>query len=197
MAYAVISGNWPKQIKISKRSNLIALVIIFLILPLINFEKAFISEFFYQTLPESLDIEDPGAFVTKNIVILWIIIIGMIIIAIVAWNKVNKLTNHMTVVLVFLLSAYYTAFSYIRNGLFYRGIKWEFSETMYLVILLCMGIVWFLNKDHGGLKENSISPDNSALRWAKLIAGLALVIIMITAISLNIHDGMPNAQKRY
>ena len=197
MAYAVSTGTWPKPLHRSKRQNLVALLIIFLIFPFINFVEGFTKEYFYQELPERLGIENIEGFIHVNMSMLWLLIILAVTIAIIAWKKMQKFPYQMALLLVFIISLHYTLFSYFRNGMFYKGLHWEHSETMYLVILLAMGTTWFLNKRNEGIGDTAITRPGPSSGWIKLLVALVVVILVITAISLNIHDGLPNASKRF
>ena len=48
MTYAIITSEWPDKLNFSKNNNLLALIFVFIIIPLVNFIHAFTMEYFVK-----------------------------------------------------------------------------------------------------------------------------------------------------
>jgi len=98
--------------------------------------------------------------------------------------------------LLFLNAAYYTIFSYMRKGIFYKSIGLKYSDTLYVPILIVVFILWFIGRKKDSTLTESNFTSESWKRWLLIVTGLIVVIIIITLISINIHEGTIRSHER-
>jgi hypothetical protein len=201
MAYAVRTTSWPEAIKPSGSANWPALTFIFLAIPLTNFITTFEIEKLNR-LAESLNRGDVSNFVTAQRMLGLLIILLFATAAAVLWRRYERRPEKGAVTilpaLTFGISLYYLLFGYLVKGFFYRPFSFAHSDTLYVPVLLIAAGWWRLWGRSNVVME--LEPANGGLSWKKgavLLAALWIVILVITAISINAHEGLNGMHERF
>jgi len=200
MAYGIAKSTWPQQVKISKKSNWFALLFVFLFIPFINYAEAFnVSRI--TGLAESLSISGISGFVATQKILAGIILILFVSLAIFIWKRfesLNQASGSLLIPLLFISNTmYYLLFSYLRKGMFYKSISLKYSDTLYLPILISVFLLWYFNRKKDTDISQSEYISESWKRWGLIICGLLILIVLITSISISIHDGMQGSHERF
>ncbi|KAA3610585.1 MAG: hypothetical protein DWQ05_21435 [Calditrichaeota bacterium] len=200
LAYAVATQDWPEKAMPSKTSNWYALFLVIFLIPLINFIEAMKIEYFTKMAP-TWGVVDTGNFAATQ---LWFGIITIAIFTstgIFMWKRAqlgaSNLVDRLIPVSLFAYSFYYTFFGFIRNGLFYKGFELKYSDTLYFPILLIALIIWIWGQRQKSSDDAPVSSDESWKTWAILLTLIGIVLIIITLISINMHDGLAGYHERF
>jgi hypothetical protein len=81
--------------------------------------------------------------------------------------------------------------------MFYRPFSFSHSDSTYIFILILVFFAWYFGLRKTTGFPGKTTPDETWGRWALLLGGLLAIILIITAISINIHSGIPGAHDRF
>lgn len=201
MAYAVRTIRWPETAKPSRSANWLALFFIFVFIPLTNFITTFEVEKL-KRLAESLNQAEVSSFIATQWTLGLLIALLFAVSTAVLWRRYehqpDKTSSFIVPFLTFGISLYYLLFGYLVKGFFYRPFSFAHSDTLYVPVLLIAAGWWRLQGRSNVVME--LEPANNGLSWKKgaiLLAGLLIVILVITAISTNAHDGLNGMHERF
>ena len=200
MVYAVLTREWPKSGKPSKAGNWIAIVFIFLFLPLSNYTNGMSVERFLK-LAERLNILNAQQFAVNQMVFAGLSLILFFGLAIFVWKHYQsdnkKILLFSLPSMLFITSLHYNLFSNIQLGLFYRPFSFKYSDSLYIFIIAIMFLVWYfiLRKRTDLPEENTINV--TCKRWSIIMISLLLVFVILALISTNIHDALPGSHDRF
>jgi hypothetical protein len=201
LAYAVVNQDWPQCTKPSRSGNWLALIILFLVIPLTNLVCAFNAEDFIR-VAKGLNILNPEQHAALQFRLGWITILIFAIYSLVIWRQAQrhqtKLAGLYVPLLCFGLSLYFMLFGFIRKSMFYLGFSLKHSDTLYIPLFLLPVAMWLLHRS----KDESALPINPPIqeswkRWVVILSGLMAIIVIITLISINSHDGLGNYHERF
>ena len=199
LTYAVISSEWPEKLNFTKKSNMLALLFVFIVIPFVNFTHSFTTEYFIKISNYQSSV-DSGEFASNQLLFGWIIIIFFSILAIIIWNRYQKLDTKQDSIfmasLFFAYALYYAFFLIVRDGLMYSGFGLGNSKTLNLPILFLVFIIYYF-KDKKELILDKSNVIKSIENWKIILITLILVFVVITFISINIHVGLPGSHLRF
>lgn len=198
MAYGIVSREWPTGAEPSRGANGLAVWFVFLAIPAATIINTLDTES-YLRLAERLGIEDGLAFARNQINTVWVLTLLLLAAAAWTWHRYQfKEAALSAVVAPAGLAAYaalYTIMSYIDAGLFLQPVDWTVSDTAYTPLLLLALGVWFVTRRREVAFVNA--PRAHWVHWMSLGIVLAAVLLTITAISVNAHDGLPGSHERF
>ncbi|MEA1878589.1 MAG: hypothetical protein U9N86_17240 [Bacteroidota bacterium] len=200
MIYAVLSNDWPESIKVSKTGNWIALIFVFLFIPLTNYFNGFTMNHFAE-LAGRLSIADVDSYANKQFIFGGIAVLVFSILAILAWRNWSandeNLHNFGILALLLIIAIQYNLFCYLKLGTFVSPFTFANSHSLYIFIIILILFTWYFNirKQHEfpGRKTRN----ESGKTWAVIIISLVIIIILVAIISINIHDEIPGAHNRF
>lgn len=200
MVYAVLTREWKEIAKPSKAWNWIAIVFVFLFIPVANYFNGFTMDHFIQ-LAENLNIPDTEHYAGKQFLSGGISLLIVIFLAIITWKYCSagdgKTERSCVPFLLLITAVHYNFFCYIKLGIFFRPFSFRYSYSLYIFIILLLSGAWYF-----GLRKVSDMPmrharDETWKRWGIILISLLAIIMIITAISVNIHDELPGAHNRF
>ncbi|MCD6596815.1 MAG: hypothetical protein J7L04_03965 [Bacteroidales bacterium] len=200
MVYAVLTRDWPESVPASKTGNWIAIIFVFVFLPLTNYLNGMSVERFLK-LAERLNILNAQQFAVNQMLFAGLSLILFFGLAILVWKHYQsnnkKILSSTLPALLFITSLHYTLFSNIQLGMFYRPFSFKYSDSLYIIIVAIMFLVWYyiLRKGTDLPKENTIN--ETWKRWGVIIISLLLVFVILALISINIHDALPGSHDRF
>lgn len=199
MAYAVLSNEWPKKEKPSSRTNWLALVFVFALIPFINYVNAF-SANKLSKLAEQYSIADSASFVSSQQLWGGFILLIMSVVTVLVWRNFQRADekNNQLIgpFLFFACSLYYLLFSYIIKGFFIRPFSFGQSDTTYLPILIIMGVLWRFGAKRAQA-DSVFRPGISTKKSNSLLIALIICLLFIAFISIQVHDGLGGMQTRF
>lgn len=200
MVYAVLTREWPESVKPSKTGNWMAVVFVFLFIPVTNYFNGFTMEHFVN-LAGSLNISGAEHYATRQFLYGGISVLVFASLAIFTWKNCSQsndfLVKYCLPALLLITAIQYNLFSYIKLGTFIRPFTFARSESLYIFIIVLIISAWYfgLRKTLGLPGKNS--GDETWKRWGIILISLLIILIIITTISINIHNEMPGAHNRF
>lgn len=199
MAYAILTATWPDKGKTSGPGNIAALLALFFVIPLTNFDAAFSSEKLGK-LAERLAISAVEPFVSTQQTWGWIAMLLFTGLAFVCWRIpiLSKIPSPKWAVsgLLFSLSLYYLFFSFLVKGIFYEAMSLGNSVMAYLPILLLTYFLWISGKED----VNPFPESDTRESWQQglvIVCVLLVLIALISFISIHAHDGLGKYHERF
>lgn len=196
MAYAVRTRAWPENAPPSRSGNWLALLFVFLFIPFINFVNAFELEKLTR-LAEQVGVEDAAAFVTAQRTWGWLVMAVFAIATAVFWRRNRRGGRYVAPFLLFSISLYYLLFGYLVKGFFHRPYSFGSSDTLYAPILLIVAFLWFSQKERTEAWPGRQGKKENWRQWSILLGILLLVILLIAAIAIQVHDGLGGMHERF
>jgi len=198
MAYAVYTSKWEEEIRFTKRSNSFALVFLFIIIPIVNFNQSFTTENFVK-ISKLQNSFAPIDFANLQIGIGWIIMIAFSTLSFVLWKRYhNSEENQKFIRGLFLTnSLYYIFFLIIVNGLIQRGFEIGNSNTLYLPMLLLIFILTYYSKGAEVKFVKNLGKIEIMKNWKLLLSLFVISLLIITIISINIHGEFAGSHLRF
>lgn len=200
MVYAVLTREWPESVKPSKTGNWIAIVFVFLFIPVTNYFNGFTMEHFVN-LAGNLNISGIEHYTTRQFLYGGISVLVFASLAILTWKHCsqskNFLVKYCLPALLLITAIQYNLFSYIKLGTFIWPFTFARSESLYIFIIVLIISTWYF-----GLRKTLSFPgknsgDETWKRWGIILIALLIFLIIITTISINIHNEMPGAHNRF
>jgi len=200
MVYAVLTREWTEPVKPSKSGNWIAIVFVFLFIPLTNYFNGFSADRFIK-LAGDLNIADTEHFASLQMMFGGIVVVIFAFIAIMVWKRCTASEagsgRYCLPVLLLITTVHYMLFSYIRLGTFYRSFTLGRSESSYIFILILLFAAWYFGLRKTMDFPGRNTPDETSGQKIMIIAGLLVAILAIATISVNIHSGLHGAHDRF
>ncbi|MCB0730317.1 MAG: hypothetical protein KDC88_04725 [Ignavibacteriae bacterium] len=200
MAYAIFTTKWEEEIEFSPKSNLFALIFLFVIIPYINFDQQFDREYFtkFSEIQKSLNAID---FASLQINFGWITLIAFSVFSIFIWHRLSgknsESDKRLAANLFFANSLFYTVFLIFRNGLFYTGFELGNSNTLYVPILLIIFAIYYFSKEKEVQFTNYLEDQGFWSNWKYIAVIFIVALVVITLISINLHEGLPGSHLRF
>lgn len=200
LAYAVTTREWPESVKPSRTANWLALIFIVVVIPLTNFIDGFNLEYFNQMATE-WHVANPEHFARTQLLFGWMMMATFVILAFLLWWQAHQnqaIVGRVVPFLFFAYSLYYMLFGFIKKGMFYQGFSLKYSDTLYLPIFLVPVLLWLLSLKNpdSDLSVKKTIPETWN-RWGIILIGMILIILMITLISINSHEGLGGYHERF
>ena len=200
MIYAVLTREWPQSVKPSRTGNWIALIFLFAFIPVSNYFNGFSTESFVG-LAEKLNIADAAQFASRQLLFAGISIPIIALLAIMLWKhyavKEDKLVKIGLPVMLFITTIQYNLFAYIRLGTFSRPFSFRHSDSLYVFIVGLMVAIWYFMLRKSTDFPGRDGSNETWKRWGIILITLAIIFVIITTISINIHPEMPGAHDRF
>ncbi|MEN8227880.1 MAG: hypothetical protein ABFS38_06965 [Bacteroidota bacterium] len=200
MIYAVLTRKWPESVKPSKTGNWIAILFLFAFIPATNYFNGFSTERLL-TLAEKLNIADGAQFASRQLLFAGISIPIMALLAILIWKhyaeKEVKLVQVGLPVLLLITTIHYNIFAYLRLGTLSRPFSFRHSDSLYVFIVALMVAIWYFKLGKSSDFPGRDGKDETWKRWGIILITLAIIFVIITTISINIHPEMPGAHDRF
>ncbi len=200
MIYAIYTYQWPESLAPSRRANWLALIFLFVLIPLINIQQTFEPGKFHE-MAAKIGYQ-PEAFATIQTILALFIQVVLLISGLFAWFRWQKKRRWLIRggIPLFLLgySLWYLLYSHLVKGSFYLGFKGQPEQITYWVILLIAAIIWIIEqRNWAGFDFKAIKTAENWKRWGWILTGWGLILLMLTLIAINSHGEMPNAQVRF
>lgn len=190
LAYGVSRHAWPETTETAPHTNLLALVLLLLPLPLINMLEAFDHREFLQMAAGAL-VSNPDQAAWLQYV--WAILVMVMATAAGVWFWRKK----QLAALFFMYSVYYIVFSHLKKGIFLGvgGSQWE--HNAYWLIFAVLLIVYF----RAGKREPLAADAPAAvITWRGFLAALAVIMVVLfvcALLSVAVHSGVPGSHTRF
>ena len=199
MTYAIISSEWNESLHYSKKTNLAAIIFLFVIIPIINFSQTFTTEYFTKhfDVQQTLSAAD---YANNQIIYGWVIMIVFSIASILLWKNYQKdgsaQNPRIIAALLFANSLYYIFFLIFRKGMLYSGFGLEDSNTLYIPILLLIYFIYYFSskKSENVIEDKLITNKDN---WTLLLGTLVIILLIITFISININVELAGSHFRF
>ena len=148
-----------------------------------------------------LSLAGAEAFATRQMWIAGSLVILFAIVLFAIWKKWGgdrERAGHLALpAAFFLVTLEYNLFAYIQLLTFRQPLSFGRSETLYIFILAGLFLWWYRNRK----KETHLPADNdipeTGRRWIMILGMLALLLVVITLISVNAHGELPGAHNRF
>jgi len=190
LAYGLRRQAWPETTETTPRTNLLALVLLLLPLPLINMLEAFDQREFLQMAAGAL-VSNPDQAAWLQYV--WAILVMVVATAAGVWFWRKK----QLAALFFMYSEYSIVFSHLKKGIFLGvgGSQWE--HYAYWLIFAVMMIIYF----RAGKREPlAAAGPVAATTWRGFLTALALILVVLLVcalLSVAVHSGVPGSHTRF
>jgi hypothetical protein len=197
MAYGVFTREWPQSAKPSKTANGIAVVFLFLALPLINLIQAFDKENIAKTA-ERLGVADTMAFADLQVTFAYIAVLVFAVIGFILYRKMkDSLYPFYAPFMLFAYTLYYTVFSHLRKMSFYTELRSQVEQILYWVVIIVFFSMWIRNREKDQVSLFADGKPETWSRWS-LIIGTALAILAVAVlVSINSHEGIGGYHERF
>lgn len=200
MIYAVMTRDWPESSKPSKTGNWVALIFVFLFIPLANYFNGMSIESFVNKA-EKINIPDAHKFATTQLLLAGLSVIIFFVIIVYIWKKYStdnaKVLYFGLPVLLFMTTILYNLFSSIVLVRFYVPFSLKYSDSLYIFITAILFFGWYyMLRKNTELPQDNAREENWA-RWIIIIGELLTVLILLTIISTKVHGDLPGAHNRF
>jgi hypothetical protein len=190
LAYGVSRQSWPRTCTTSRRTNLLALSLLLLLLPLINMLEAFDSKEFIQMAAGAL-ISNPEQAASLQYFWATLVVVFCTAVGLWFWRK------SLPASLFFMYSVYYIVFSHLKKGIFLGVGGSQFEHYFYWLIFGMMLLIYLRAKKI----EMPVTADTTAvMSWSRLAIVVAIVLsvlFMCALLSVAVHSGVPNSHTRF
>jgi hypothetical protein len=200
MAYGVFTRKWPEGAGPSPAANWLALLLLAFAVPATNILHAFKIEEFVE-MAERLGLPDPQGFAETQVLLGWIAVAVFFVPAVAVWRRLQhngRLLAGACVPLSLIgYSVLYIVFSHLKKGLFAGAQGFQPEQYAYWAVLGVIALLWLAR----GRKEPSCWPvqerPETARRWMAMVLVVLALIALMALVSINIHDGLPGAHRRF
>jgi len=200
MAYAVLTREWPESVKPSKIGNWIAVMFVFILIPIANYFNGLYMDHFVS-IAEKLNISDVEQYASMQFLYSGASILIFAFLTIIMWHRYysndDKLVKYILPAMLFITTIHYNFFAYIKFGTFYRSFTFGHSESLYIFIVILIYIIWYfgIRKELDFPGKNT--PPETWKRWGVILVSLLLLFVLFAFISINSHSGLPGAHNRF
>lgn len=189
MAYGVFSSVWPKDDTTPEKwVHRVSMFLVIVFIPSIVYRESLTLSHFMNRLGELPNLESV-AF-NSNVFIVVILLLMMISLC---WRLKDSIYNRAHVIFFFLIYLIvYTISSYTISGIF-AG-KTQLNHHLYLINIIL--ILVLLKKDSPAIMD-VVKTDVNSKRWLTYLAGIILVLAILSLIAINLHGELPGAHNRF
>ncbi len=199
LAWSVATCEWPEKATPSKTANWYGLLLVIFVIPLINYVDSMTLEYFNK-MAAGWGISDSGGFAARQLwssffILLFFTVGGTFLWRRAQWDR-NKLINLYLPIMLFGHSAYYMLFGFIKKGMFYKGFHLRYSDSLYFPVLVIVAVLWYIGHRH----DKPITAPPIRESWqcqVFLFAGLVVILMLLTFVSINMHDGIAGYHERF
>jgi hypothetical protein len=200
MAYGVFTRKWPQAAGPSPAANWLALLFVAFAVPATNILHAFEIDAFVE-MGLRAGLSDPQAFAETQVLLGWIALGALGAPCGVVWRRLEHNGRLLAEACApwFLIgySVLYIAFSHLKKGLFVGAQGVQPEQYAYWVVLVAIALLWLVR----GRKEPSCWPaekrPETARRWMAMVLAVVALIALMALVSVNLHDGLPGAHRRF
>ncbi len=195
MAWGIFSRKWEEINSLPAVAHHWSFVFLFIVIPIVTIVKRFGSGGMLRTA-ERLGINNVEQFYT----IQWILIVALFVVALaILWSQYRKFkSGDQTIkqLLIVLLTtwAWYKLLQVINSGILF-GYYFSSYDLAFLNII-AVALLWIYIRGtdpfFGPIPDDRF---NSSL--FKAFAGVTLTILLLTGISIQMHDGLPGQHQRF
>jgi hypothetical protein len=200
MTYAVLTVEWLEIKSPSKSANWSAWIFLIFALPIINLLHAFDTKQFIQ-YAEKIGHSEPGQFAQNMFILGFAIVACFTILGSFLWNifreKEEKFVNPIVPLLLFGYSIYYIIFSHIKKGFLFGAGGLQIEQYAYWGILLVTLILWLYSRKSQKIAFTPIPKLETCSRWGIVISILVIILIILTLVSINSHEGIGGFHERF
>ncbi len=195
MAYGIFSQQWDEMRLLSPSSKNWSMLLLFVIIPVVVIVKSFTRERF-ETLAEQLMIANFQQFHF----IQWVLIIGICIVALsiilIQFKKFKTGENitHQLLIVLFTTWGWYKLLEIVRSGKLYE--YYFTSEDLVFLNMIAVAGLWFSFKIDSPFSGFFYDSDFMK-RFVWFFYSIILLVLILSGIAINIHDGLPGEQYRF
>ncbi|OVE79695.1 hypothetical protein BVY01_01850 [bacterium I07] len=200
MAYGVLTRQWPETVRPSRVANWLGLIFLFFAIPATNlihqFDKGHLVE-----MGERLGYANPHGFAQVQALIAWIVLLVFLIFGILVYRRHQEngqsLRHSIVPLFLYAYTLWYLFYSHMKKGFLYKGSPFQLEQLLYWVVLAVFFVMWLLK----GRQDNELlfaveQKETWKRAWGIGIA-LIVILVVITLISINIHDGQFGYHERF
>ncbi len=200
MAYAVVTRTWPDPVSPSRLANRLALLFLLIAIPSVNHITALRVDKL-SSLGESLGVGDVSRFVLHQQILGWVLVALLAVGELLSWGRYGERKKTLTAAVVpaffFAYLGLYTLFSYITGGMFYRGIDFGISHTMYVPILALL-LIMYVTLGRRQWKDAVMERPESGFHWVVIAVCLVVALMAIAQVAIKMHDEpLSGSHKRF
>jgi hypothetical protein len=186
LAYGVATQDWPTSREVSTKSNRIALLLLFALLPMINLFNAFdVQEFIEMAI--KLNVVDPIRFAHLQYYLGLAVVLLISTAAFWLWRKQRNTA------LFFLLTAFYIIFSHLKKGFFFSVNGLQMEQYLYWLLFFVLAILYCSSRTRPAVLIN----ERKDPRAIFVILVFLLSLVLFAFISINSHSGLAGAHLRF
>jgi hypothetical protein len=188
MAYGVFSSEWEISVQPPKWTRHVALIVLLLFIPTIIYRESLAPSKFMRAmedLPHAVELAKLNAHVS-----LLVLVVMAAFLIYRLWNTAWNYKQGVWFLLVYLTG--YTVISYLKTGLLQGEL--HLNHHLYLLNLLLLGLL--LRKPLVAFYENRVNVVEVKKFWA-IGLGIVLVLALLCAVSINLHESLPGAHDRF
>jgi hypothetical protein len=200
MIYAIYTYEWPESSSPSGKANWLALVFLFLFIPLINIQQTFEPVKFHEMAAQIG--YNPQTFANLQIILALFFQIIFLISGLFIWqrgqNKRRWLIHSGIPIFLLGYSLWYLLYSHLVKGTFYTGFTGQPEQMAYWVILIIAAVIWIIEQRKWAGPDFPVKKSTETWRrWIWILSGFIAILLILTIIAINSHGEMPGAQLRF
>ncbi len=186
LAYGVYSQEWPESAEVSGRSSTLALLGLFIVLPLVNVWQAFSLEEFIR-MAAGLNAVNPVQFAHAQY---YLAVSGVILFAFAAWYAWRK---RSTTTLFFLLTALYILLSHLKKGFFFLNDLLQLEQYAYWLLFFSLVLLYSSSRS----KPSPLFAEHERAGGWVVAAILVAALVLMAFISVVVSAGIAGGQRRF
>jgi magnesium-transporting ATPase (P-type) len=200
LAYGIFSQKWSEKQKPSNFANWWAWMFLIFIIPVINLLHAFDKNEFVD-FAKSLGHSNPEQFANNQFLLGFASIACFTLLGVFLWkhyqDKPNQFYHSNGVILLLGYSIYYILLSHLKKGFLYGFGGLQLEQYAYWVIILITFLMWFVNRKSDKIPFLDSGKGENWSYWFFIVIILTGILILLTVISINSHDGLGTVPKRF
>ncbi len=186
LAYGVSTQEWPESAEVSGRSSMLALLGLFIVLPLLNVWQAFSQEEFIR-MAAGLNAVNPVQFAHAQY---YLAVSVVILIAPAAWYAWRK---RSTTTLFFLSTALYILLSHLKKGFFFLNDLLQLEQYIYWLLFFSLVLLYSASRS----KPSPLFAERARANGLAMAAILVAALLMMAFISVVASDGIAGGHRRF
>ena len=195
MAYGVFTSEWPESAKPTKSANWMALVFLFLALPITNVIHAFHKTRFDRAA-EQLGV-DPAVFWGQQVLFAYLTVLIFAIIGFFIIKRISPDSKTYAPAMMFAVTLYYTVMGILVKLSLYTSLGIQLEQILYWVVILIFTVMWMVNRKNDNTTLFDPGPSETWKRWLIIIGSVLVVLAICTVIAINSHDGLGGFHERF
>lgn len=186
LAYGVYSQEWAESAEVSGHSSTLALLGLFLVLPLVNVWQAFSLEEFTR-MAAGLHTVNPVQFARSQYYLAVGAVILFALAARFAWRK------RSTTTLFFLLTALYILLSHLKKGFFFLDDLVQLEQYVYWLLFFSLVLLYSFSRS----KPSPMFVERVRANALVMAAILVAALVLMAFISVDVSAGLAGGQRRF